>query len=155
MGRFSTWWGDTLAPLALTTPVYVPNGIASDLEDGRLYVAHANGVLVHDLGTAKSRELSVEHTLIGALDGMVWHRGSLIGVQALHFARMDSRLLRVKPDAEAQAAAVNVLLRGADFPGTSASTVAVVGDDAFVISRTTTKDANGERVEPFLIRAPL
>jgi hypothetical protein len=144
-----------LVPLALTTPIYLPNGIASDLSKNRLYVAHAGGVVVHDFKTGKSRELAAEKTLIGGLDGMVWHNGALIGVQALHFARMDSRLLRVVPDAGAQAATVDVLLRGADFPGTSASTVAVVGDDAFVISRTTTKDANGERVEPFLIRAPL
>jgi sugar lactone lactonase YvrE len=144
-----------LEPLALTTPIYLPNGIASDSDKNRLYVAHAGGVVVHDLGTGGSRELAADRTLIGALDGMVWHKGALIGVQSLANARMDSRLLRITPDADAQAATVEVLLAGADFPGSSASTVALVGDEAFVIGRTTTRDSHGERVEPFLIRAPL
>ena len=38
------------------------------------------------------------------------------------------------------------------FPG-RASTVAVAGDEAFVIGAT--REANGEREEPYLIRAPL
>ena len=44
------------------------------------------------------------------------------------------------------------MLAGADFPG-RASTVAVAGDEAFVIGAT--REANGEREEPILIRAPL
>jgi hypothetical protein len=47
---------------------------------------------------------------------------------------------------------VDVLLAGADFPG-DASTVAVAGDEAFAIGAT--KEANAEREEPVLIRAPL
>ena len=147
--------GGNLEPLKLTTAIYYPNGIASDLDKNRLYVAHANGVVVHEFGTGKSRELAVDKTLIGALDGMDWHKRSLIGVQGLAFARMDSRLLRITPDAEAAGAKVDVLLAGADFPGSSASTVAVVGDEAFVIGRASTQGANGESVEPFLIRVPL
>ena len=81
---------------------------------------------------------------------MIWHNGSLIGVQNPRDAA--TRLLRITPDADAQAAKVDVLLTGADFPG-RASTVAVVGDEAFVIGATS--DANGEREEPYLIRAPL
>ena len=42
-----------LEPLALTTPVYQPNGIASDPDKNRLYVAHAGGVVVQDLATGK------------------------------------------------------------------------------------------------------
>jgi sugar lactone lactonase YvrE len=137
-----------LEPLALATPVYQPNGIASDLDKNRLYVAHAGGVVVHDIATGKSRELAVSGTLIGGIDGMVWHKGSLIGVQNPRDAAI--RLLRITPDADAQAAKVDVLLAGADFPG-RASTVAVAGDEAFVIGVT----GSGEREEPILIRAPL
>jgi hypothetical protein len=139
-----------LAPLGLTTPIYVPNGIASDLDKNRLYVAHAGGVVVHDIATGKSRELAAAKTLIGGIDGMVWHKGSLIGVQNPRDAAI--RLLRITPNADAQAAKVDVLLAGADFPG-RASTVAVAGDEAFVIG--TTKQVNGEREEPVLIRASL
>src|SRR5688572_4623745 len=137
-----------LEPLALTTPVYYPNGIASDLDKNRLYVAHAGGVVVHDFATGKSRELATAKTIIGGIDGMVWHKGSLIGVQNARGAA--TRLLRITPDAEAQAAKVAVLLAGTDFPG-RASTVAIAGDEAFVIGAT----GSGEREEPVLIRAPL
>ena len=140
-----------LEPLALTLPIYQPNGIASDLHKNRLYVAHAGGVVVHDLGAGRSSELVAATTLVGGLDGMVWHDGSLIGVQNLANAAVDSRLLRITPDDDAKSAEVEVLLAGADFPG-SASTVAVAGGEAFVIGRTT--EAGGP-VEPFLIRVPL
>lgn len=139
-----------LQALGLTTPVYNPNGIASDLDKNRLYVAHAGGVVVHDLTTGKSRELAVTGTLIGGIDGMVWHKGSLIAVQNPRDTAV--RLLRLTPDADAQAAKVEVLLAGADFPG-HASTVAVAGDEAFVIGAI--KEPNAEREEPVLIRAPL
>jgi hypothetical protein len=139
-----------LEPLALTMPLYYPNGIASDLEKNRLYVAHAGGVVVHDMATGKSRELVVTGTLIGGIDGMVWHKGSLIAVQNPRGSAV--RLLRITPDADAQTAKVDVLLAGGDFPG-DASTVAVAGDEAFVIGAT--KEANAEREDPVLIRAPL
>jgi hypothetical protein len=139
-----------LEPLALRTPVYQPNGIASDLDKNRLYVAHAGGVVVHDLTTGKSRELAVAGTLIGGIDGMVWHKGSLIGVQNPRAAA--NRLLRITPDADGQSARVDVLLVGSDFPG-EATTVAVARDEAFVIGAT--REASGAREEPILIRAPL
>jgi hypothetical protein len=141
---------DKLEPLALTMPVYYPNGIASDLEKNRLYVAHAGGVVVHDMATGKSSELAAAGTLIGGIDGMVWHKGSLIAVQNPRGAAI--RLLRITPDADAQNAKVDVLLVGSDFPG-DASTVAVAGDDAFVIGAI--KEPKGEREEPVLIRVPL
>lgn len=138
-----------LAPLALTMPVYQPNGIASDLDKNRLYVAHAGGLVLHNLVTGKSRELAAgTKTLIGGIDGMVWHKGSLIAVQ--NPRGMDTRLLRITPDADAQTATVDVLLSGADFPG-HGTTVAVAGDEVFVIGGI----ESGEREEPVLIRAPL
>lgn len=142
-----------LEPLALTIPIYFANGIASDLRRGRLYVAHVNGIAVHDLATNKSRALKAAKTLIGGVDGMVWHKGSLISVQSLATAGVDSRLLRITPNAGGRSAEVDVLLAGADFPAGSISTVAVVGNEAFVIGRT--PEANGRPADPFLVRAPL
>lgn len=138
-----------LEALALTIPVYQPNGIAADLDKNRLYVAHAGGVVVHDLTNSKSRELAVTETLIGGIDGMVWNKGALIAVQNARDAAV--RLLRITPDADAQAAKVDVLIAGADFPG-HATTVAVAGDEAFVIGAA---DAKAEPEEPVLIRVPL
>jgi hypothetical protein len=142
-----------LEPLALTVPVYFANGIASDLRRGRLYVAHVDGIAVHDLATNNSRALLAAKTLIGGVDGMVWHKGSLIGVQSLATAGVDSRLLRITPDAGARSAEVDVLLTGADFPPGSTSTVAIAGNEAFVIGRS--PEAVQNSVEAFLIRVPL
>lgn len=139
-----------LEPLPLTLPIYQPNGIASDPATNRLFIAHAGGIIVHDLATERSRELAVSGTLVGGLDGIVWHEGALIAVQNLANAAVASRLLRITPDAKAEAARVEVLLAGDDFPG-SASTVAVADGDAFMIGRTTVDG----RVDPFLIRVPL
>ncbi|MFL6518953.1 MAG: hypothetical protein ACJ8NS_01915 [Chthoniobacterales bacterium] len=141
---------DKLEALALTTPVYNPNGIASDLEKDRLYVAHAGGVVVHDLATGKSWELAVTGTLIGGIDGMVWHKGSLIAVQNPRDTAM--RLLRITPDGDGQTAKVDVLAVGTDFPG-HGSTIAVAGDEAFVICGI--KEPNDQREEPVLTRVPL
>ena len=143
-----------LQPLTLTIPIYFPNGIASDLRKGRLYVAHVDGIAVHDLATGRSRALAAAKTLIGGIDGMVWHEGSLIGVQSLTTAGVDSRLLRITPDAGARSAKVDVLLAGADaLLGSSISTVAVAGNEAFVIGRT--PEANGRPEQPFLLRVRL
>ena len=59
-------------------------------------------------------------------------------------------LLCIAPDADAQAAEVDVLLAGTDFAG-RASTVAIAGAEAFVIGGI----GSGESEEPILIRAPL
>lgn len=140
-----------LERLPLTLPIYQPNGIAFDPAKNRLFIAHAGGIVAHDFGTGNSRELTIASTLVGGLDGIVWHEGALIGVQNLANATIASRLLRITPDKDANAATVEVLLAGNDFPG-SASTVAVADGDAFVIGRT---PVAGGRVEPFLIRVPL
>lgn len=138
-----------LEPLATQKPTYIPNGIASDPGGDRLYVAHAGGILVHDMTSGRSWELEAINTLIGAIDGLVWHKGSLIGVQNQPGA---NRLLRITPDAPGQKADVEVLLAGADFPA-DVTTVAVAGNEAFVIGRNAPTD--GQRGEQILIRAPL
>jgi hypothetical protein len=63
---------------------------------------------------------------------------------------MDTRLLRITPDADARTAKVDVLLAGTDFLE-NATTVAVAGSEAFVIGGI----GEGDREEPILIRAPL
>ncbi len=141
-----------LQPLKLTMPIYQPNGIASDLDKNRLYVAHAGGVVVHDLATGKSSELAATKTLIGGIDGMVWHKGSLIGVQ--NPRNVDMRLLRITPDADAKAAKVDVLIRGTDFPG-DARTVAIAADDAFVIGTTGSGERGRAHSHPHATRGEL
>ncbi|HEV2568584.1 hypothetical protein [Sphingomonas sp.] len=137
---------DRLAPVRLTLPIFLPNGIAAD-PAGRLFVADANGIVVHDLTTSESWQLEPETSSFAALDGMVWHEGALIGVQN---QTVPARLLRIRPDAAARRARVGVLL--ADGALRNSATVAVVGKEAFVFTRTRDEQ---DKTLPALVRVRL
>jgi hypothetical protein len=119
-----------LAPLRLGRPLFFPNGIAVDPAAGRLFVADADGIMVHDLATAQSWQLAPTETSVAAIDGMVWHQGALIGVQN---QTIPARLLRITPDAAARGASVAVL--SADPALGNSATVAATDGEAFVYSR--------------------
>jgi hypothetical protein len=139
--------GSGLVPLPLAQPVIFGNGIAADPASLRLFVAGANAIFVHDLGTGMGWELETEPTTASAIDGLVWHQGSLIGVQN---QTNPPRLLQIRPDAEAKTARVDVLAADRGLLGGS-TTVAVDGEHAFVISRS----GEGASETPFLVRVPL
>lgn len=139
--------GGRLAPLPLGRPIFLPNGIAADPAAGRLFVADADGIAVHDLATGESWQLETEATSVAAIDGMVWHKGMLIGVQN---QTSPARLLRIRPDPAARRARVEVLL--ADPAVGIAATVAAVGDEAFVYSRSRDESS---REQPALVRVRL
>lgn len=125
-----------LAPLRLGRPLFFPNGIAVDAAGGRLFVADADGVVVHDLATGQSWQLAPETTSIAAIDGMIWHEGALIGVQN---QTIPARLLRISPDADARRARVAVL--SADPALGNSATVAAMDGEAFVYSRPADDDS--------------
>jgi hypothetical protein len=136
-----------LAPVKLDLPIFLPNGIAADPAGRRIFVADANGILVHDLVASRSWQLEPETSSFAALDGMVWHQGALIGVQN---QTVPARLLRITPDNAARRAKVEVLL--ADPTLSNSATVAVVGNEAFVFTRTRS-DASSS--PPALLRVRL
>ena len=136
-----------LAPLRLGRPLFFPNGIAVDPAGGRLFVADADGIAVYDLATADSWQLAPEETSVGSIDGMVWHEGTLVGVQN---QTVPARLLRIRPDPAARRAGVEVLL--ADPALGDSATVAVTGGEAFVYTRPRDGDAEGR---PELVRVRL
>jgi hypothetical protein len=139
--------GGRLAELRTGRPIFLPNGIAADPEAGRLFVADANGILVHDLAKGESWHLEPEATSVAAIDGMIWHEGALIGVQN---QTSPARLLRIRPDAAARRASVEVLL--ADPALSRSATVAAKGDEAFVYVR---PEGEGGEIRPALVRVRL
>jgi hypothetical protein len=140
--------GSALVPLPLARAVIFANGIAADPASFRLFIAGANGIFVHELETDSGWELETSPTTASAIDGLVWHEGSLIGVQN---QTSPPRLLRIRPDPGGRTAEVEVLAADQTLLAGS-TTVAVAGDHAFVISRT--NGAEG-RETPFLVRVPL
>lgn len=125
-----------LAVLRLDRPLFFPNGIAADPAANRLFVADADGIVVHDIATARSWPLAPEATSIAAIDGMVWHQGALIGVQN---QTVPARLLRIRPDAAARRAGVEVL--SADPALGNSATVAAMDGEAFVYSHPADEDS--------------
>jgi hypothetical protein len=136
-----------LAQLRLGRPLFFPNGIAVDAAANRLFVADADGIIVHDIATAESWQLAPETTSIAAIDGMVWHEGALIGVQN---QTIPARLLRISPDPAARRAGVAVL--SADPALGISATVAAMEGEAFVYSRPRDEDREGR---PALLRVKL
>ncbi|HYG48765.1 MAG TPA: hypothetical protein VD846_12605 [Allosphingosinicella sp.] len=139
--------GGRLAPLSFSRPIFLPNGIAADPASGRLFVADANGILVHDIAAGASWHLEPEATSIAGIDGMIWHKGALVGVQN---QTIPARLLRIRPDSAARRAEVAVLL--ADPAVGNSATVAAMDDEAFVYSRSRDE---GAQDQPRLLRVRL
>ena len=74
-----------LAPGAETFELWAedfrgPNGIAISADERTLYVADFRGLNAFDVA-AKSRRLLETSTLLNGIDGLVEHRGTLIGIQ--------------------------------------------------------------------------
>lgn len=136
-----------LAALRFSRPIFLPNGIAADPAGRRLFVADANGIMVHDIVKSESWHLETETTSIAAIDGMVWHKGALIGVQN---QTVPARLLQITPDAAARRAGVATLLSDPEL--SNSATVAAIDDEAFVYSRPRDEDSEGR---PKLVRVRL
>ncbi|PYL81333.1 MAG: hypothetical protein DMF21_05540 [Verrucomicrobia bacterium] len=70
------------AAMALSRPVFYPNGITITDDGNVLYVADFLGVLRIDLRTRESKEVkpAANDTLAGA-DGLYWYKGGLVGIQ--------------------------------------------------------------------------
>jgi hypothetical protein len=72
----------TFATLPLHRPLFYPNGVALSDDDNTLYVADNLGVLRVDLANSQSHDLDPgPRSTLAGIDGLYWHRGSLIGIQ--------------------------------------------------------------------------
>ena len=72
----------TFTPLSFHRRVLYPNGIALS-DNGRwLYVADILGVIQVDLTNNQTREVDPgKHSTLAGIDGLYWHKDSLVGVQ--------------------------------------------------------------------------
>jgi sugar lactone lactonase YvrE len=73
---------DELELFARQEPYTFPNGIALSDDDKYLFVAHWDGISVFDVNTRTCRRLEKpENVITGAIDGLYFYNGSLIGIQ--------------------------------------------------------------------------
>lgn len=147
-GRVYRLAGNRLVPLPMD-PLFYPNGIATDPSSGRVYVAHGGGITAFDPETGSSTALAAENTLLGAVDGMVWHQGALIAVQNV---TVPSRVLRIVPDAQGRARVEPLLVGSPLLEGST--TVAARGAEAYVLSHTGIPSGDPPN-DPILVRVPL
>ena len=73
---------EAFSELAMHRELSYPNGIALGEDDRQLFIADDLGVVRVDLASGASADLNpgVRSTLAG-IDGLYWHKGSLIGIQ--------------------------------------------------------------------------
>lgn len=136
--------GRDIFRMPLMQSLFYPNGIVVG-ETGHIYVAHGGGILSF-LPIGTSEPLKVDGTLIGAIDGMVWHKGSIIALQNLS---VPARLLRITPDSTGTNAKVEVIASGHQALADS-TTVAILGDEAFILTKTS--PGPDKPAEPALFR---
>ncbi len=89
--------GDEIVSLLEGEPFTSPQGLAFTPDEKRLFVAdYSKGIFVVDLRTKKVTNLApaADVTLLG-IDGLYWHKGSLLGVQN---GVNPARLVRLFPD---------------------------------------------------------
>jgi hypothetical protein len=140
--------GDRLEALAIE-PLFFPNGIAADPAGRHVYVAHGNGILAVDLASGAARNLADGGALLGGIDGMIWHDGSLYVMQNVV---APARLLKVTPSPDGSARVEPVLSGHASLAG--ATTVAIDGNDAVILSQTGIPNGTPPDA-PILLRVPL
>lgn len=72
----------TFAPLPVHRPLSGPNGIALADEDRQLFVADDFGVVLVDIQSGASSEVNPgPRSTLAGIDGLYWHKGSLVAVQ--------------------------------------------------------------------------
>jgi hypothetical protein len=73
---------NTFAPLPVHRPLSGPNGIALAEDDRQLFIADDFGVVHVDLESGASSDVNPgPRSTLAGIDGLYWHKGSLIAVQ--------------------------------------------------------------------------
>lgn len=121
-----------------------PNGLTISDDERTLYVADFRGVTAVNVAD-KSRQLIATNTFTGGIDGLSWHRESLIAIQN---ALGRARVLRLHPeDGRVE------VLESANPLFELPTTGVVVGDEYWFIANPGLREFNVK--EPVMLRLPL
>ena len=134
----------SFSPLSVLRILSAPNGIALAEDDRQLFVADDFGVVRVNLDTGASDDVNpgLRNTLAG-IDGLYWHKGSLVAVQngigspriaAFHLSKDGSRVTQT-----------TVLENRTSFT-TSPTTGAIHGNDFYYISNGQGDNLNGDKI---------
>jgi sugar lactone lactonase YvrE len=128
-------------PVRVSRPLLFPNGIALADDGETLYVADQLGILRIDWKTGASTEVDPgPHNTVAGVDGLYWHKGSLVAVQnAIGTPRV--AVFRLSPDG-LHVVKTTVLGNFLSIPTTGA----VKGDDFYFITNSQIDNLNGTHI---------
>jgi len=124
--------GTRLERIVDGTLVFRPNGITLSPDESRLFVAAWPSVVVVDLPSGAVRPLGHSPSVVtGGLDGLYFHRGTLVGVQNdVH----PGRVVRYRLSAGLDSVAGEEVLQAYHPRFEQPTTGAIAGDDFFLLA---------------------
>jgi DNA-binding beta-propeller fold protein YncE len=134
----------TFVPLSVHRPLSGPNGIALADDDRQLFVADDFGVVRVSLedGTSGDINPGPRSTLAG-IDGLYWHKGSLIAVQN---GIGSPRIAAFKLSKEGTRVTQTTVLESRSVFTSLPTTGAIRGNDFYFIANSQVDNMNGDKV---------
>jgi sugar lactone lactonase YvrE len=135
----------------------IANGIALAPDQRRLYVAHVEGLSLVDLRKRKVQRLSVPaDASVNSIDGLVYDRGDLLGVQNSPYL---ARVIRISLGQNGRSVERVTSVNAHSPAEYNQTTAAVVGDQLYVVGGAPAVDSTGSPLakepRPQIVRMPL
>jgi DNA-binding beta-propeller fold protein YncE len=132
------------APLPVHRPLFAPNGIALADDNRQLFVADDLGVVRVDLDGGGSADVNPgpRNTLAG-IDGLYWHKGSLIAVQN---GIGSPRIVAFRLSKDSSRVTQTTVLENRTAFTTTPTTGALHGDDFYFIANGQGDNLNGDKI---------
>ena len=134
----------TFTPLSAHRPLSAPNGIALTDDERQLYVADDFGVVRVDLANGSSSDVlpGARSTLAG-IDGLYWHKESLIAVQN---AIGSPRIVAFRLSKDGSRVTQTTVLENRTAFTASPTTGAIRGNDFYFIANSQIDNLNGDKI---------
>ena len=130
--------------VATKRPLLHPNGIALADDDRTLYVADDLGVVQINLGDGSSRDVEPgSHSTLAGIDGLYWHKGSLVAVQN---GIGSPRVVTFQLSKDGTRVVQTTVLENRSGLTVLPTTGAIRGDDFYFITNSQVDNLNGDHI---------
>jgi sugar lactone lactonase YvrE len=143
----------TFAPLSVHRWLSGPNGIALADDDHQLFVGDDLGVVRVDLDNGRSSDVNPgSHNTLAGIDGLYWHKGSLIAVQN---GIGSPRVVAFRLSKDGTRATQAIVLENRSPFTTLPTTGAIRGNDFYFIANSQVDNLNGDKILDVTRLAPV
>ena len=130
--------------VATNRPLLHPNGIALADDDQTVYVADDLGVVQVNLVDGSSREVAPgSHSTLAGIDGLYWHKGSLVAVQN---GIGSPRVVEFQLSKDGTRVVQTTVLENRSALTVLPTTGAIRGDDFYFITNSQVDNLNGNHI---------